>query len=77
MKTYLQHCRTKAAAVIAAETAESLRGPSGFERRTFCRAELYVYNIRHVQHHSAQWSLRLRVEAQEAIPWVGSGWREA
>ena len=54
IKTYPEHCRKKGAEVIAAETAESLAGPSGFERRTFSRAELHVCNIRHIQHHTAQ-----------------------
>ncbi|MBC7817767.1 MAG: DinB family protein [Planctomycetaceae bacterium] len=75
IKTYLEHCRKKAAEVIAAETAESLAGPSGFERRTFSRAELHVLNIRHIQHHTAQLSLRLRIDSQQDIPWTGSGWR--
>ncbi len=76
IKTYLEHCRKKATEVIAAETAESLAGPSGFERRTFSRAELHVLNIRHIQHHNAQLSLRLRIDFQQDIPWIGSGWRD-
>ncbi|MEK6262388.1 MAG: DinB family protein [Planctomycetota bacterium] len=74
IKTYLDHCRKKALEVIAAETAESLAGPSGFERRTFSRAELHVLNIRHIQHHAAQLSLRLRIDFHQDIPWIGSGW---
>lgn len=70
------HCRQKAAEVIASETADSLSAPAGFERREFSRAELYVYTIRHIQHHSAQLSLRLRIEADRDVPWIGSGWEE-
>jgi hypothetical protein len=73
--TYLQHCREKAVRTMAAETAESLAGQSGFERLNFPRGELHVYNIRHLQHHAAQLSLRLRIDAGVEIPWVGSGWR--
>ena len=40
---YLAHCREKGAAMIAAETRETLEGPAGFARRTFSRAELYAY----------------------------------
>lgn len=76
IEAYLLHCRTKASSAIAEESAESLAGPSGFERRAFSRAELYVYNLRHIQHHAAQLSLRLRLDHQESIPWIGSGWRE-
>lgn len=74
---YLGHCREKASAVIVAETAETLAAPSGFARRAFSRAELHVYNIRHIQHHAAQLSLRLRIDAGVDVPWVGSGWRDA
>ena len=76
IELYLGHCRAKAAAVTAGETAESLAGLSGFERLKFPRAELHVYNIRHVQHHAAQLSLRLRLDTGDGVAWVGSGWRE-
>ena len=75
INAYLQHCREKASRVIAAETADTLIAPTGFQRREFSRAELYVYNIRHIQHHSAQMSLRLRIDAAMNVPWVGSGWQ--
>jgi hypothetical protein len=76
VKNYLEHCRRKASATIAAETAESLAARADFPRRAFSRAELHVYNMRHIQHHAAQLSLRLRIDAQEDIPWIGAGWRE-
>lgn len=73
---YLQHCRDKAQQVVPAETQETLDGPSGFDWLKFSRAELHVYNIRHIHHHAAQLSLRLRLDTGEGIPWVGSGWRD-
>lgn len=73
---YVAHCRAKAAEAVAAETVETLNGPSGFGWLRFNRAELHVYNIRHVQHHAAQLSLRLRLETTEGVPWVSTGWRE-
>lgn len=76
IQTSLEHGRKKAAEVIAAETVEPLTDPSGFERRTFSRAELHVLNVRHIQHHTAQLSLRLRIDSQRDIPWIESGWRE-
>jgi hypothetical protein len=76
INSYLTHCRNKAAQAIAAETAESLVAPCGFARRNFSRAELYVYNIRHIQHHAAQLGLRLRLDTNVDIPWIGSGWCE-
>jgi hypothetical protein len=77
LRRYVRHCRDKAAQAIAVETAESLAGPSGFERLPFSRAELYVYNLRHVQHHAAQLILRLRLDVKLDVPWARSGWREA
>ena len=75
MKAYLEHCRKKGTASLAEETVNSLSARCGFSRREFSRAELYVYNIRHIQHHAAQLALRLRLDYQEDTPWFGSGWR--
>ena len=74
--TYLQHLRRKAAETIAQESADVLAGPSGFQRRKCSRAELHIYNIRHIQHHAAQLILRLRLDTDVDIPWIGSGWRD-
>ena len=76
IETYLEHCRKKAVETIASETADSLVAPAEFKRRTFSRAELHVYSIRHIQHHAGQLSLRLRLDAKEDVPWIGSGWRD-
>jgi hypothetical protein len=72
---YLEHCRRKATEILAAETEASLNGLSGFPRRNFSRAELHVYNIRHIQHHAAQLILRLRLDAKVDVPWLETGWR--
>ncbi|HEY3244900.1 MAG TPA: DinB family protein [Phycisphaerae bacterium] len=76
IESYLQFCRGKAVATIAAETAEDLCAPAKFARRDFSRAELHVYNIRHIQHHAGQLILRLRLDSEVDIPWIGAGWRE-
>src|SRR5207302_1982808 len=73
---YLQHVRTKAQETIPRESADVLAGSSGFHWRKCSRAELHVYNIRHIQHHAAQLSLRLRLDADVDIPWVGQAWKE-
>jgi hypothetical protein len=80
LSEYLALCRKIAVETIATETKESLEGPSGFERRTFPRAELHLYNIRHIQHHVGQLSSYLRKLDKSlldpaAIRWVGSGWK--
>ena len=74
IEAYLAFCRSKAAATIVAETEESLCAPAKFPRRNFSRAELYVYSIRHIQHHAAQLILRLRLDSDVDIPWIGVGW---
>lgn len=74
IKAYLEHCGEKAPAVIAAETAESLAAPSPFSWHKFSRAESHMHNIRHIQSHAAQLTLRLRRDYEQDIPWFKSGW---
>ena len=73
---YLQHCRDKAQRTVASETAESLARRPGFDWLKFSRAEVHVYNLRHIQHHAAQLGLVLRNETGTGVDWVGSGWGE-
>lgn len=73
VNSYLAHCLNKAARVVGAETEASLAAPCGFPRKDFTRAEVHVYNIRHIQHHAAQLSLRLRLDFGTDIRWVRSG----
>lgn len=75
IQRYVGFCREKAERVVAAETADSLAAPAGFDWRKCTQAELHVYNIRHIQHHAAQLSLRLRLDVGIDIPWVSHGWR--
>ena len=76
IELYLDFCRSKAVTTITAESAVDLCAPAKFPRRSFSRAELHVYNIRHIQHHAAQLILRLRIDSDVDIPWIGAGWRE-
>lgn len=73
VRDYLQHCQKKVDDVLASETAESLAHCPGFDWFSFSRAEVHAYNIRHIQHHAAQMSLRLRLDWKEDIPWCRSG----
>jgi hypothetical protein len=77
IKTYLQYCLKRGREVLASETAESLAAKTKFPRKDFSRAELYVYNMRHLQHHSAQLIMRLRLDYEVDAPWFSSGWKEA
>jgi hypothetical protein len=70
---YVEHCRRKATESIAAETVESLVGPSGFWWYKIPRAEFHVNNVRHIQHHAAHMGLFLRRVAGIEIGWVATG----
>ena len=77
---YVMICRQKILDAMAAETADSLKGLSGFSWRQCSRGELHIYNIRHIQHHTGQLSAYLRrlgpaFQDRTALPWIGSGWR--
>jgi hypothetical protein len=45
---------------------------SGFPWYPISKLEHQLVNLRHVQHHAAALSTRLRREAGIAVPWVGS-----
>lgn len=75
---YLRFVRKKAQDTTSRESADVLAGPSGFSWRKCTRAELHIYNIRHIQHHAAQLSLRVRqVVPNVDIPWVSHAWKDA
>ena len=76
IKRYLAFVRAKAVATVEAETEETLAAPAQFPRRRCSRAETHVYNIRHVQHHVGQLSMRLRLDGVTEFPWIDHGWRE-
>jgi len=68
---YLEHgrekCRTALAALTGAKAAERQRYPWG----EVSYGELLLYNLRHVQHHTAQINLVLRQVTDSAPGWVG------
>lgn len=74
IRAYLEHCRSKAKSIVAAETREQLTTRAGFPWLDVPRAEVHLYNIRHLQHHAAQLILVLRKEAECNMGWVKSGW---
>jgi len=72
-REYLQFCVNKAKRVIAGESEARLSGESGFHWRKCSRAELHIYNTRHIQHHAAQLGLRHQLIGGEPLDWVGEG----
>ena len=66
---YLEHGRNKSRKVIEALTEETAHQHCGF-KKDLTVAELYLYNMRHVQHHAAQLNLLLRQQIDSAPRWV-------
>jgi hypothetical protein len=74
---YVAICRQKAKEIIVGETAETLAGPSGFDWLKITRAEMHLYNLRHIQHHVGGLNACLRrVEPSIDPKWMRAGWRE-
>jgi hypothetical protein len=69
INAYIEFLRSELPRRIA---AQPLDAPSGFDWLPLCKLELHIYNIRHVQHHAAQLSARLRERAGVTIDWVGT-----
>ena len=70
---YAELCRGELLRAMTRETAETLAGPSGFARQKFPRAELYLYSLRHVHHHTGQLGAVVRRAGGE-VSWRGRGW---
>jgi len=76
LQAYLEHGRRKCRAKIEALTDERARQLfRGFESFgsfwvSVSVLELFLYNLRHVQHHAAQLNLMLRQRTDSAPAWV-------
>lgn len=70
LQTYLDHSRKKCKAAIDALTDENADLRFKYGRIDISRAELFLYKIRHVQHHAAQLNLILRQKIDSAPRWV-------
>jgi hypothetical protein len=68
--SYLDFCRKKLGRLVADWTEEKAHRASGVPYRDMTVAELLLYNMRHVQHHSAQLNLILRQKTDSAPDWV-------
>jgi DinB superfamily len=73
MRRYLAHGREKTRARIATMSDEKSSGTRRLgSRNEGSEMELLLYNMRHVQHHTAQLNLILRQVTDSAAPgWVG------
>ena len=69
---YLKLVRERLHASLQAETSRSLAGPCGFSWVPVTRAELPLYSMRHVQHHTGQLGAVLR-RAKVKTKWAKAG----
>lgn len=67
---YLDHGRRKCRTAIDALGDDDFHRPSGFDWVPLPRAELHLYNLRHVQHGAAQLNLLLRQAGHAPPGWV-------
>ncbi|HEV3050008.1 MAG TPA: DinB family protein [Longimicrobium sp.] len=72
LRAYLRHGRDKCRATIEGMTDEEAERRAGFDWLDLSRAELLLYNLRHVQHHAAQLNLILRQATGSAPRWVAT-----
>jgi hypothetical protein len=67
---YITHCRQKAYQCITALTNERLSDRWINDYKNYSLLEILLYNLRHIQHHSAQLNLLLRQTINNAPAWV-------
>ena len=68
---YLDHDRRKFVALRGGLSAAALAAPRRFGSIAGSLAEVLIYNLRHIQHHTAQLNLVLRQVTRSAPKWVG------
>jgi hypothetical protein len=70
LKTFLEYGRTKARVSILEMSDEAARQTYEFGRLSLSVAELLLYNMRHVQHHTGQLNQMLSKTVGSAPRWV-------
>lgn len=68
--SYLDHCRKKANQLIGGLSPNRMNDRWINEYKNFSLLEILLYNMRHIQHHSAQLNLFLRQTINNAPNWV-------
>jgi len=67
---YLEYNREKCRKTIGSMTEERASREYHFKKASLTTTELILYNLRHVQHHTAQLNLLLRQRIDSAPRWV-------
>jgi hypothetical protein len=68
--SYLEYCRQKASNLITELTIDQLNSRWINDYKNYSVLEILFYNIRHIQHHTAQLNLQLRQTINNAPNWV-------
>ncbi len=68
--TYLQYSRKKCFDLVSTMTEEIANSRWINDYKNYSVFEILLYNMRHVQHHTAQLNLLLRQETNTAPKWV-------
>lgn len=68
--TYLAHCREKCFQRVSSVTSTTMFDPVTTYNRDYPALEIFMFNTRHVQHHTAQLNLLLRQAGTEPPGWV-------
>ena len=68
--SYLRYCRKKFYDLISGITDEIASSRWTNDHKNYSVFEIILYNMRHVQHHTAQLNLLLRQEINDAPQWV-------
>jgi hypothetical protein len=72
---YVDHCKKKIGDMTRNATENSLKEDSVMWKGKISKMELYIYTLRHTQHHAAQLGLRVQFLTGKEMDWVGSGWK--
>ncbi len=68
---YLNHCRNRCRGLISSMTdVTAFESSRASFREDYSVLEIFLYNLRHVQHHAAQLNLLLRQQIDSAPRWV-------
>ena len=68
--SYLRHSRTNCHELVSRMTSEIANSRWKNDYKDYSVLEILLYNMRHVQHHTAQLNLLLRQEINDAPKWV-------
>ena len=68
--SYLKYCRKKCYELISTMTNEIANSRWKNDFKDYPVLEILLYNMRHVQHHTAQLNLLLRQEINDAPKWI-------